>query len=233
MVLLADLQAKVKTILAEVWDERDGQEVPEPADLQLGNDGSNIEATVLYADIDGSTQLVDDYPATYAAEVYKSYMVCTARIIKAAGGVITAYDGDRIMAVFIGDAKNTTAARTALCINWAVSNIINPALITQYGADAYHIDHVIGVDTSTLLAARIGVRIDNDIVWVGRAANYAAKLTAIDTGHKIYITDDVFTKLNKSSKYGGAPEQLMWEPATWTQMNGIAVHRSNWVWSIA
>jgi len=29
------------------------------------------------------------------------------------------------------------------------------------------------------MQARVGVREDNDIVWIGRAANYAAKLCAL------------------------------------------------------
>jgi class 3 adenylate cyclase len=232
MSLVADLQTEVKIILSKTWSQRDGQVVPDPSELRLGNDAVNLDATVLYADIDGSTKLVDDQSASYAAEVYKIYMVCTARIIKNAGGVITAYDGDRIMAIFIGDYKNTKAVKTALQINWAVSKIINPALRTQYGEDAYQMNHVIGVDTSKILAARIGVRNDNDIVWVGRAANYAAKLTGLSTGHRVYITGTVFDKLHSSSKVGGNPERLMWERARWTQMNDRIVHRSNWIWSI-
>ena len=89
MALATDLQTEVKAILAKTWTTRDGQVVPEPADLKLGNDGVKLDATVLYADMDGSTNLVDTYSATIAAEVYKSYMVCTARIIKQAGGNIT------------------------------------------------------------------------------------------------------------------------------------------------
>src|SRR5580704_15673894 len=143
------------------------------------------------------------------------------------------YDGDRIMGIFIGDTKNTTAAKTALQINWALKNIVNPALKAQYGDTAYQMAHVIGIDTSPMLAARIGVRNDNDIVWVGRAPNYAAKLTAISGGYPIYITGDVFEKLNDSSKYGGDPRRLMWESRAWTKMNNMSIYRSNWHWSIA
>jgi class 3 adenylate cyclase len=232
VALAADLQREVKTILSKTWTTRDGQVVPEPSDLKLGNDAVKLKATALYADMNGSTKLVDNYSATIAAEVYKTYMACTARIIKDAGGTITAYDGDRIMGIFIGDHKNTTAAKTALQINWAVKHIVNPALKTQYGNDAYQMSHAIGVDTSTILAARIGVRNDNDLVWVGRAANYAAKLTSLDTGHAVYITGSVFDAMHRSSKYGGTPEQLMWESCTWNTMNKMAVHRSNWTWTI-
>lgn len=232
MALGADLQAEIKAILSKPWTSRDGQVVPEPADLKLGNGAVKLDATVLYADMNGSTKLVDTHSATTAAEVYKSYMVCTARIIKNAGGTIAAYDGDRIMGIFIGDSKNSTAAKTALQINWAVKNIVNPALSAQYGTNAYELNHVIGIDTSSILAARIGVRNDNDIVWVGRAANYAAKLTALDTGHAVYITGDVFNRLLDSSKYGGDSKRLMWESCLWNTMNKMAVHRSNWTWAV-
>ena len=47
-----------------------------------------------------------------AAEVYKSYMACAVRIIKDEDGSITAYDGDRVMGIFIGNVKNTTATGT-------------------------------------------------------------------------------------------------------------------------
>jgi class 3 adenylate cyclase len=101
----------------------------------------------------------------------------TAKIIRARGGVITAYDGDRIMAVFLGDTQTSDAARCGLQINWAVRNIINPTFTKQYQNTDYVIKQVVGIDTSELRAARIGVRGGNDLVWIGRAANYAAKLT--------------------------------------------------------
>jgi class 3 adenylate cyclase len=232
MGLLYDLRTEVGSILSKSWEERDGQVVPDPPSLKLGNDAVNLQATVLYADINGSTKLVDKHPPHFAAEVYKSYMICTARIIKDAGGVVTAYDGDRIMGIFIGKLKNTTAAKTALKINWAVRNIVNSGIQAQYGINAYQIDHVIGVDTSEIMAARIGVRNDNDIVWVGRAANYAAKLTALNTGHSIYMTGSVFDAMHESAKTGGAPPRPMWERAQWTAMNNMIVHRSNWTWAI-
>jgi class 3 adenylate cyclase len=232
VALKEDLQDAVKKIVTdEAWTQRDGEVVPEPKDLGLGNDAINLKATVLYADMADSTHLVDSFNAHLAAEVYKSYMVCAARIIKNNGGTITAYDGDRAMGIFIGKAKNTTAAKTALQINWAVANIINPRLRSQYGATAYQMKHVIGIDTSTIFACRIGVRNDNDIVWVGHAANHAAKLAALNE-YPVYITGTVFDSLLDSSKFGGNPRRIMWEERKWTSMNNMRIFRSNWTWTI-
>jgi class 3 adenylate cyclase len=227
-----DLQQVVAKIFRDVWSERDGEVVPEPADLQLGNDAVNLDATVLYADIAWSTKLVDGKSPSFAAEVYKTYMVCAARIIKNAGGSITAYDEDRIMAIFISSTKNSTAAKTAMQINWAVERIINPAIRKQYGDGTYALGHVIGIDTSPIFACRIGVREDNDIVWVGRAANYAAKLTSLSDGYPIYVTERVFQKLRENLRYGGDPKRFMWEARIWGQMNNMHVYRSNWVWGL-
>jgi class 3 adenylate cyclase len=230
MGLRGDLQEEVEEIFSTQWQSRKGRLVPNPEDIQLGNHASELAATVLYADLADSTVMVDQQTFNLAAEVYKSYLVCAARIIKANGGSITAYDGDRIMAVFIGDHKNTSAAKSGLQITWAVSNIVNPGLLSQYGNAAYQIRHVVGIDSSVLRAARIGVRNDNDLVWVGSAANHAAKLSSIsDSQSAVYISKPVYDVMHQSVKLGGNPKRNMWTNQTF---DGRDVFRSSWQWSI-
>jgi class 3 adenylate cyclase len=232
MGLKEELREAVAKIIRERWTERTGEVVPEPEDLKLGNDAVNLDATILYADMAYSTRLVDKETRTRAAEVYKTYMVCAAQIIKNMEATITAYDGDRVMGVFVGGSKNTNAAKTALKINWALREIVNPANKKVYGDSGYELGHVIGIDTSSILACRIGVRNDNDIVWVGRAANYAAKLSGLSSDYPIFITGAVFDKLDRSAKYGGNPERLMWEEREWTDINKMRIYRSNWTWAL-
>lgn len=63
MALKDDLLTEVKKIFRGSWSERKGQVVPEPQNLLLGNDGVSLDATVLYADMNGSTKLVDSFHA--------------------------------------------------------------------------------------------------------------------------------------------------------------------------
>jgi class 3 adenylate cyclase len=227
VALSDDLDKEVKTILATSWQERDGQKVPEADDVLLGNDAVKLRATVLYADLAESTNLVDNHEASFAAEVYKSYLHCASKIIRAKGGVITAFDGDRVMAVFLGKSKNTSAAGCALKINHAVVKIINPAIKAEFPKTQYTLKHSVGVDTSDLFVARTGIRGSNDLVWVGRAANYAAKLCSLRVGnYASYVTVDVFNMMNESAKSSsGKP---MWEATKWVE-KGITVYRSNWM----
>ena len=136
------------------------------------------------------------------------------------------------MAVFIGDLKNSNSVKAAMQINGAVIDIIRPALAKRYPSAAYRLRQVIGIDTSPLFVARIGVRNDNDLVWVGRAANYAAKLASINEDNTIFITTDVFNKLADFAKFGGTNKTLMWTARKWSQMNDLSIYSSAWKWSL-
>jgi class 3 adenylate cyclase len=226
----SDLQVEVAAILRSQWSTRDGTTVPETEDLQLGNDAVKLTGTVLYADIHDSTKLVDGHQDFFAAEVYKAFLHCAAKILRSENGTITAYDGDRVMAVFIGDSKNTSAVRAALKIHYAVGKIVNPAIKTQYPKTEFVLRHTVGIDTSSLFVARTGIRGSNDLVWVGRAANYAAKLTTLPPEYVTRITKDVFANCHESVRLSSG--KAMWEEMTWSGFNKMTIYRSNYWWPL-
>lgn len=231
MGLKDDLKAEVKATFASQWEVQISKSVPAPEDLRLNaNHAKDLEAaTVLYADLNESTKMVDAFDWTFSAEVYKTYLRCAAQVINSENGVITAYDGDRVMAVFTGDTKNTSAVRCAMKINYSVCEIIRPALKAQYPNKNFTLKHVVGIDTSQLRTARIGVRGDNDLVWVGRAANYAAKLTSLSE-KATWITKNVYDQMHKDVKYSNGTD--MWELRNWTNMGNIPIYCSTYWWPI-
>src|SRR5581483_7608309 len=98
---------------------------------------------------------------------------------------------------------------------------------------SYKLAHCVGIDTSEVLVIRSGIRNNNDLVWVGRAPNVAAKLSNIrNSPYHSYITKAVFSVLNDEAKYG-ANKELMWEQrvGTWKEVKGIeTIYRSSWWW---
>lgn len=220
---------EAKATFRAAWQVRDGRKVPDTESLKLGNDGLKLDAAVLYADMADSTNLVSNFTPEFAAETYKTYLKGTCRVIRNNGGEITAFDGDRVMAVFTGDSKNSAAAKTALQINGYV-NELNVALKECYPNTAFVIRHTVGVDSGELLVAKTGIRDSNDLVWVGASANIAAKLCDLgDLTFRSFITEEVFSHLNETSKYGGSPRSLMWEKRIWTA-RGTVIYRSSWTW---
>lgn len=227
----SDILAEVKNILRNSWQLDPARTVPELERVKLrGNHGLQIDGTVLYADMADSTKLVDTFKAEFAAEIYKAFLYGACKVISAEDGDVTAFDGDRVMAVFMGQIKNTNAAKCALKINYLVRQI-NGAIAAQYPNTSYRLAHTIGIDTSKLLVAKTGIRDNNDLVWVGPAANYAAKMAAFnDAGFPTYISEATYKKLNESAKLGGTNKADMWERCTWTA-TGKTVYRSSYWWS--
>lgn len=193
MALKDDLIAQVTSYTKDAWPDPipKAQVVPTDKTLTFGNTGRVLDACVLYADLHRSTEMVDKLPAQRAAEYYKSFLHCAAKIISSEGGTITAYDGDRIMAIYMGTTKVNQAVDTAFKLNWAVLHIINAQFQQRYGIFHRQLRHTVGIDQGEILAAKTGVRSDNDIVWVGPAANYASKLnsfTGLDIAYSTRIT---------------------------------------------
>lgn len=231
MALKDDLEAEVEGIFQSDWTTRDGQVVPSPQDIKLNNDAVRLKGTVLYADLSESTAMVKLKKDWFAAEIYKTFLHCAAKIIKYYGGTITAYDGDRIMAVYLGDLKNTNAVKAALKIHAARTDIIQPALKKQYPNSSFVLKHTCGVDTSNLFVARTGVRGDNDLVWVGRSANWAAKLSDLPNTHATWISKAVYDVMKNSVKLDGNGVD-MWEKRAWTSQDNATIYRSDYWWPL-
>ncbi len=236
MTLLDDLKNETAKVVHDAWTRRDGTVVPETEDLALGNEGVNLDATFVYADLHDSTRLAIANQSV-AAEVFKAYLMGTTRIIRALGGEIRSFDGDRVMGVFIEGAKNTNAVEAGLKINYFFNQILTPEFNAFYKGSfpsGLPLSQTVGIDTSKIMVVRSGIRNNNDLVWVGRAPNIAAKLSAIrEVGFSTYITKAVFDVMLDSSKFGGSARQLMWESRSWSpgkEFGVVDVYRSNWRW---
>lgn len=234
MALSDDLAGEVQTIISTTWDKRDGRKIPGTEEVALAGGAVEINATFLYADLANSSRMAKELDRRIAAKIIKSFLYCASRLITARGGKIVSFDGDRVMGVFYGDVKNTSAAKCALQIRWAVDKI-RETFEKNYESvrnATFSIRHGVGVDTGTVLAVRGGVRGTNDLIWIGRAPNLAAKLSDLrDHPYSSFITASVFNVLNNEAKYGGIEKTLMWERCTWSFLgDNLHVYRSSWRW---
>ena len=109
--------------------------------------------------------------------------------------------------------------------------IFIPAQQAFYTKTNFTLKHVVGIDTSELFVAKTGVRGANDLVWVGRAANYAAKLSSLPDTFATYITKEVFDVMSTDIKTS-ADSQDMWEAVRWNTFDNQIIYRSNWWWRI-
>ena len=227
---LNEIASESSFIFKTNWSRRKGLVVPTSDTVQLGNDAVEIEAAVLYVDLASSTDLVLGHKDYFAAEIIKSFLLASCIVIRNNCGEIVSFDGDRVMAVFIGDKKCSNAAKTGLQITSAIREV-DKSLKNFYTKTGYVIDYGIGIDVSDLFVIRTGIRGANDLSWVGAAANIAAKLSELrGRREKVFITDKVYDRMANSSKYGGKDNECMWTDLS-LNIRGNKIYGSDWYWN--
>jgi class 3 adenylate cyclase len=88
--------------------------------------------------------------------------------------------------------------------------------------------HLIGIDASELLVARTGFRGSNDLVWIGPAANHAAKLTEVtEPKRSTWITAAVYNRLDEGTRIG-SDGRNMWTQYQWTEFDGSLVYATTY-----
>lgn len=215
MGLREEVETGINGVLTPEWVIRDGQVVPETEDIALSHGAVRLDATYLYADMADSTGLAQGHKDWAAAKIIRCYLNAATRIIRARGGHIRSFDGDRVMGIFIGDGKDTNAAKAALNLSWAVAHVINPALQQKWDTLKWKMQHGVGIDTGEAMLVRGGVHGQNDIVSIGKAPNVAAKLSDIRGEKTINISSAVYNRLSDETRLSKGVDM-------WTLMGGQA-----------
>lgn len=235
MGLSDDIAKDIQKSIDNPWKLRKGQVVPSTTDVALDGGAVELDATFLYADLADSSKMAKELDRRVAAKIMKAFLSTTCRLIKSCNGVIQSFDGDRVMGVFIGGSKNSNAAKCALQIKYVVKEIIKPKFEAKYDTvknASFTINHGVGVDTGTVITVRAGARGANDLIWIGRPPNLAAKLSDLrEAPYNSIITASVYNVLSDTSKYGGENKTNMWQSRKWDFLGqNISVYRSSWQW---
>lgn len=232
MELSSDIKAAVSSVAGRNWSIRKGVVVPTTSKVTLHNGAVELDAVYLYADLANSTKLAREFPQTTAAKVIRCFLNATCKVIIARGGEIRGFDGDRVMAIFVGITRYAQAAKCALQINNAVTNIVRPTLeknLPSLRRRKFEVRHCVGIASGKALVVRGGVRRNSDLVSIGRAPNVAAKLSDIRSRpYYSFITLTVFNKLPHDAKYDGADRTPLWDGPLERNVGGekMKVYRS-------
>ncbi|MBI3934446.1 MAG: adenylate/guanylate cyclase domain-containing protein [Acidobacteria bacterium] len=177
---VVESQKRIKAELSKTATGRitQGRELPDPEQLGLA-DGRKLNTAILYNDLHRFTALVSSHPKEITLLVLDSFVSEMTRITSLCNGTVVDCAGDRIMAAFCkpsGDGSTKPIEDAVRCAFWmqtVVSKALNPVL-SQRGLPPLSCG--IGIEYGEVLVARVGVRNRNKLVFLGHAANWAAKL---------------------------------------------------------
>jgi adenylate cyclase len=233
MALLDDLKNKINSYAIEKYEIEETTIVPSTdySKLTFGNKGLTSSFAFLFVDIRKSSQLHDTYGHALAAKIYQSFHEINVGVIGNNNGSVRAFDGDRVMGVFAGERMRSRAVKAAMQIHWAVRNILNPTLKTNIRIGA-------GVDNGVTLVTKVGKgrnTENHDLVWIGKASNYASHL-ANEADNSTIISVDTFKYMAEENKILSTKEpKEIWTAKILTLKNNVKVncYESSTPWEIA
>jgi class 3 adenylate cyclase len=186
--LRAEIDDEVSTLLGadfaiEVTNTENVPHASDPAitfpDVTAKSQGAKlIETSVLYIDIRRSTELNFSHKPKTVAKLYTAFVRAMTRVARHYDGHVRGIIGDRVMVIFDRANCYTNAVNCAIAMNTVSSQIINKYF------KANEVSCGIGIDAGKMLATKTGVRRHGveqsnyrSLVWLGRPANIASKLT--------------------------------------------------------
>lgn len=228
-----DITDDVNKVITTQWSTRSGTTVPSTESVALNGGAVKLDATYLFADLAHSSKMASQFDKRVTAKILKSFLATSARICRFFGGSIMSFDGDRIMAAYIGGSKNTSAVKAAFGISYAVSEIIRPKFYEKYQTvkDAgFHITHATGIDTGEVLVIRAGARGANDLISIGPPPNMAAKLSDLrEYPFTSYISKNVYDYSSDSCKIRLNGNSDVWEQRSWDFLGSFkTIYRSDY-----
>lgn len=239
MTLLDNLKQKVSSYLAGEYTKVRKTSVPSPEDIPLGNSAAELEATTLFIDVRQSSDITNAFRQQTAAKMMKAYFDGSVRIISSNHGVVRSFNGDGMLAVFMGGGRSNNAVKAAMQTKWFVEEVLrsqfNKYFSNNQAAVGKALDFSIGagLDEGTIFAVRVGVKGTNDVAWVGRCTNTSAKLAnSTSSPRSIAITREVYSRLRQDRTHSGHAH--MWTDEAMREIGGVtrAVRSTSYRWPI-
>src|SRR5687767_12469871 len=136
------------------------------------------EATVLFADIAGFTEMTERAGAVRTVEILNAYFDEVTRIVGAHNGIVTQFQGDAVLATFNVPVEDANHARNAFR---AAEAILACVAGREFAGERIRVR--IGLNTGSLVAGNVGGGGRQSYTVHGDAVNLAARLEALCKEH--------------------------------------------------
>jgi len=159
-------------------------------DLTLG--GKEVEATIMFTDLEGFTAMSETLPPTEVSRILTSYFNETTRAILEQDGTIIKYMGDAVFAAWGTPMPEPRHAERAVLAAWGMfqssqKEIAGRILRTR-----------IGINSGMVLAGNLGSDFRFDFAAIGNTTNTAARLESLNKyfGTNLLIGDATKAQLS-------------------------------------
>ena len=245
MGLKEDIKNKVKLILDEKFTITDVTRIPKLDDSKLtfGNTGLRFKGSVLFIDMRGSTEVLNNHNKSTVAKLHMAFFHTIVKIANSLDGHVRSFNGDSALIFFEGNLKATlsTAVKCGMQIKYAIdnSNIGINELLKKFSK----LDFGIGVDHGETLCTKVGIggEHNRDLFWISNSVNKSTVLgDQSKSPNHVSISSYVYDNLLDWAKYGKTKNawgqevnEDMWTRSTFTYNGKLEYYYyTNWHFEI-
>jgi adenylate cyclase len=172
-----------------------GRILPKIEDLAIG-EGRKIRAAFVYCDLHGFSKIVASKSTETSLRLLQVFVEFMGRITSFYDGALVDCAGDRTLSVFYtaeNDLSPEPVQRAVTAALW-MQTIIQRVIAPQFRPVGLlpDVSAAIGIDYGSVVAACVGYRNNKRFVFLGDAANRAAKLQEDGQGNEIVMSDVAF-----------------------------------------
>lgn len=158
--------------LKQLFSRHVGSDVAERAVAASGLGGVELDASVMFVDVIGSTSLATERPPESVVAMLNALFGAVVRCVTAEGGMVNQFQGDGALCVFGAPHELPDHAARALRAAVALRRDVEALRETYPGFDA-----AIGVSSGRVVGGDVGTEDRYEYTVIGDAANEASRLT--------------------------------------------------------
>ncbi|MCZ6470114.1 MAG: adenylate/guanylate cyclase domain-containing protein, partial [Gammaproteobacteria bacterium] len=164
-----------------------------------------VDATILFCDIESFTQLTESLGPVKMVDVLNTFFSAMVAILKQHDGVVTQFQGDAILATFNVPITNPDHAANAI---HAAEEMLSCVASTKFSGEALNVR--IGINTGSIVAGAIGAEGRLSYTVHGDAVNLAARLESLNKeyGTRLLVSENTM-KLTRELQFNQVGESAV------------------------
>lgn len=194
-----DTLTKIDEYLNASYLQEETRIVPKRTDLTFGNTVKKMPmVVVLYVDMRKSRTILSDATTFWSVKIHRAFLLALTHCVERRSGHMRSFNGDGIMAFFVGENASSRAVRAAMDTKGFILKL-NEHL---HDGGIKTIDFGIGVAQGEVMVAKSGKAGDDqtkqDLIWIGLPVYMAVELSDFAKNPRnIWISNNVRTSLGK------------------------------------
>jgi len=236
MSLKEEIIQKVKDYMTSQYEVTDANVVPDKQSISFGAKAKKMKhAIVLYADLRDSRGILSDNSHILACRAHKAFLYAASKCIRNESGELRSFNGDSVLAFFMGEDAAKRAVRSAMKIKCAVITIINPILEEK---EKKKLNFGIGIGQGEIMVVKSGVHgeeIYQDLIWIGWPTYHAFEYgNMAKSPRNIWISKNIWNAIkdDNSMIYSNGENMWVYSDDHEFSFGKVRVYKTSYYWNL-